>query len=141
MCTYCGCSQISVIGRYMAEHEQVVNLSGVLRRAVESGDPAQVRAAVGAVRAVLAPHTGSEERALFARMRQDPEFTDHIDALCGEHDDLGALLDRVARGDGTAYAGFERLLRGHIDREDNGLFPAAAIALDGPDWEWVSERA
>ena len=141
MCSYCGCREITVIGRYMAEHEDVVNLAGVLRRAVAAGDPAQVRAAVDAVRSALDPHTGSEERGLFARMRQDPEFTEHIDALCGEHHDLGALLDRVAGGDGTAYEGFERLLRRHIDREDNGLFPAAAIALDGPDWEWVTERA
>ncbi len=28
-------------------------------------------------------------------------------------------------------------LRSHIDKEENGLFPAAAIELDGPDWVQV----
>ena len=130
-----------MIGRYMAEHDDIVNLAGELRRAVEGGDPEEVRAAAGKVRGALDPHTGSEERALFARMRQDEEFTEHIDTLCAEHHDLDALLTRVADGDGAAYPQFERTLRHHIDREDNGLFPAAAIALDGADWEWVDGRA
>ena len=34
---------------------------------------------------------------------------------------------------------FENELRDHIDKEDNGLFPAAAIALDGPQWIEVHE--
>ena len=141
MCSYCGCRDITVIGRYMAEHEDIVNLAGELRRAVARGDAEEVRAAAEKVRTALDPHTGSEERSLFAQMRRDPEFTEHIDALCGEHHDLEAGLARVAAGDPAAYPAFERLLRHHIDREDNGLFPAAAIALDGPDWEWVTERA
>jgi len=44
--------------------------------AVEGGDPEEVRAAARKVRGALDPHTGSEERALFARMRQDEEFTE-----------------------------------------------------------------
>ncbi|HET7661133.1 MAG TPA: hemerythrin domain-containing protein [Oryzihumus sp.] len=141
MCSYCGCRSITVIGRYMAEHEDIVNLAGELRRAVERGEPEAVRAAADKVGAALHPHTRSEERSLFAQMRQDAEFTEHIDSLCGEHHELDAGLARVADGDHAAYPAFEQLLRHHIDREDNGLFPAAAIALDGPDWEWVTERA
>lgn len=34
---------------------------------------------------------------------------------------------------------FENELRDHIDKEDNGLFPAAAIALGGPEWIEVHE--
>ena len=141
MCSYCGCRSITVIGRFMAEHDDIVNLTGELRRAVHRGDPEEVRAAVEKVSAALGPHTGSEERSLFAQMRKDPEFTDHIDALCREHELLEAYLTRVEAGDHTAYPLFERLVRHHIDREDNGLFPAAAIALNGPDWEWVTEHA
>ena len=29
---------------------------------------------------------------------------------------------------------FERALRAHIDKEDNSIFPAAAVGLDGADW-------
>jgi hemerythrin-like domain-containing protein len=29
-------------------------------------------------------------------------------------------------------------LRRHIDREENGLFPAAVIALDGAAWDRLS---
>lgn len=141
MCSYCGCRSITVIGRFMAEHDDIVNLAGELRRAVERGHPADIRAATDKVRAALDPHTGSEERSLFAQMRKDPEFTDHIDSLCREHELLEGHLTRIEAGDHAAYPLFERLLRNHIDREDNGLFPAAAIALDGPDWEWVTERA
>ena len=32
---------------------------------------------------------------------------------------------------------FEDALREHINREDNGLFPAAAIHLGGPEWDEV----
>jgi len=34
---------------------------------------------------------------------------------------------------------FENALRNHIDKEDNGLFPAAAIALGGPEWVEVHD--
>ncbi len=32
------------------------------------------------------------------------------------------------------------LLDAHIAREENGVFPAAATALDGPAWDRVEER-
>ena len=35
----------------------------------------------------------------------------------------------------------EDILRRHIDKEENGLFPAAVIALDGPAWERVVSDA
>ncbi len=70
MCSYCGCESISVIGRFMSQHEQIVNVCGALRRAARTDD-----AAAAAGHAV-----------------------------------------------------------------DNGLFPAAAVALDGPTWERVVRR-
>jgi hemerythrin-like domain-containing protein len=141
MCSYCGCQAITVIGRYMAEHEVIINLAGDVRRAVASGDASAVRRTTGVLRQVLLPHTGSEEQSLFAQMRQDPEFTEHIDSLCAEHTDIGGMLDRIEAGDHDGFHPFEILLRRHIDREDNGLFPAAAIALGGPEWDWVAEHA
>jgi len=141
MCGYCGCRAITVIGQLSAEHDQIVNLTGELRRAVDGADTAAVRGAVTALKAALDPHASTEEHGMFAELRRDSDFTDHVDALCGEHDDLDERLGRLADGDLSGFPAFETLLRRHIDREENGLFPAAAIALDGPAWERVTALA
>lgn len=142
MCTYCGCESIAVIGRFMAEHTDIINAAGELRRACEEGDPSQVAAAAEEVEALLHPHTRSEEVGLFTVMRRQEEFTDHIDSLCAEHTTLDEQLEAVKRSDPVDLALVDRFLhdlRHHIDREDNGLFPASAIALDGPEWEEVDD--
>lgn len=139
MCTYCGCESIEVIGRFMAEHTEIINAAGVLRRACQAGDLAEVERTADLLAGLLSPHTTSEEVGLFTVMRRDETFTEHIEDLCGEHTTLDEQLAQVRAGDLAAYPAFEELLRHHIDREDNGLFPAAAIALDGPDWTEVDE--
>ena len=139
MCTYCGCESIEVIGRFMAEHTAIINATTELRRACEGGDPVAVRAAVDGVAHLLHPHTEAEEVGLFTVMRRQEEFTEHIDSLCAEHVTLDAQLGRIAAGEHDLYGAFEHDLRHHIDREDNGLFPASAIALEGPDWAEVDE--
>jgi hemerythrin-like domain-containing protein len=48
---------------------------------------------------------------------------------------------RLIDGDVETIGALDHPLRRHIDREDNGLFPAAATALDGAAWERVVERA
>lgn len=54
---------------------------------------------------------------------------------------LRGLLDPHTRAEQVGLFGgldaFVGALRRHIDREEDGLFPAAAIRLDGPDWEEV----
>ena len=139
MCTYCGCESIEVIGRFMAEHTDIVNAAGVLRRACEGGDPAQVVAAAEKVEGLLHPHTQAEEVGLFTVMRRQEEFTDHIDSLCAEHTTLDEQLEAIKAGDHQLVDTFLHDLRHHIEREDNGLFPASAIALDSPDWGEVDE--
>lgn len=141
MCSYCGCRSIEVIGRYSREHDECINLLGDLRRRVADGDEGEVSKAVDALTAVLDPHTLSEERSLFAELRLDDEFTDHVDSLCGEHRTLEEQMTAIAGGDLAQFPTFELALRQHIDREENGLFPAAAIALDGPAWDRVHDRA
>jgi hemerythrin-like domain-containing protein len=139
MCTYCGCESIEVIGRFMAEHTDIVNAAGVLRRAVASGDHGAVERAADGVAALLHPHTRAEEVGLFTVMRRQEEFTDHIDSLCAEHTTLDEQLAAVRAGQHDRLEEFISDLRHHIDREDNGLFPASAIALEGPDWAEVDE--
>ena len=54
---------------------------------------------------------------------------------------LSRLSDAVKAGDFGGYKAFEDRLRVHMDREDNGLFPAAAVSLDGPSWDRIMELA
>ena len=137
MCSYCGCESISVVGRFMAEHVEIVNVCGDLGRACRSGDHAAVDAATHRLAALLRPHTSAEEAGVFAVLAEDGEFTDHVRSLCAEHATLDGQLDAIRAGAHDAYPAFERALRAHIDREENGLFPAAAIALGGPEWDRV----
>ncbi|MBD3784972.1 MAG: hemerythrin domain-containing protein [Micrococcales bacterium] len=136
MCSYCGCESVTVIGRFMAEHEEVVNACGELRRSC-GRRPTDVTRAADHLRALLRPHTDAEEMGLFAVLGQDPEFTEHVRTLCAEHAALDAALDRIAAGAHEEMSAFERALRRHIDREENGLFPAAAIRFAGPEWDLV----
>jgi hemerythrin-like domain-containing protein len=138
VCGYCGCESVEVIGRFMREHVDIINATGDLRRSAEADDPARVRAAATTLRGLLDPHTVAEETGLFAVLAEDLEFTDHVHGLCGEHLTLGQLLDRIEAGSHDLFPDFEQLLRAHIDREENGLFPAAAIAFAGPEWERVA---
>lgn len=137
MCSYCGCESIAVVGRFMAEHVQVVNALTALRTACHAGDLSAVGVAVDVLESVLHPHTHAEEVGLFALLREDPEFTGTVDRLCSEHADLDARLDRLRAGDLGSFEEFERAMRGHIDREENGLFPASAIRFAGPEWDRV----
>ena len=141
MCSYCGCRANTVIARYSAEHDEIVNAMGILRRTASAGDRDGARVAVGDLAVLLDPHTSSEERSLFAELRRDAEFTAHVDGLCAEHRGIDAALARVVEGDLAAAGMLEDILRRHIDKEENGLFPAAVIALDGPAWERVVSAA
>ncbi len=135
MCDYCGCRSFTVIARFTAEHEDIVNAAGELRESIESGAQVQAAAAAVALANLLGPHTRDEERTLFAEMAQDAEFSDHVDQLCTEHRDLDEQLAALGTGDLDALHRFYNLLREHINKEENGLFPAAAIALDDDAWD------
>ena len=54
-----------------------------------------------------------------------------MDGLCAEHTALDVLAQRVRAGEHERIDDFITMLRHHMDKEDNGLFPAAAIELDG----------
>lgn len=111
---------------------EIINACGELRQAVASGG--DVPAAAAALGNLLGPHTASEEVGLFAVMKRRDEFADHVTTLCGEHRSLDELLAAIAAGDHALMEPFERALRDHIHKEDNGLFPAAAMGLDGEEW-------
>ena len=60
MCSYCGCERVAVVGRFMAEHAEIVNACGDLRRACAADGTGVVRAA-DRLRSLLRPHTRAEE--------------------------------------------------------------------------------
>lgn len=134
MCSYCGCDSIEVIGRFMREHDGIINATGRMRAAVRSGNPIAVEDARAEVSALLWPHTSAEEVGLFRVMAREEQYAAHIATLCGEHQNLDELLALVTPSDDEAMLRFDDALRTHIDKEDNGLFPAAAVALDGAAW-------
>ncbi|OFS16057.1 MULTISPECIES: hemerythrin domain-containing protein [Kytococcus] len=139
MCTYCGCESIHVIGRFMAEHDRLTDLTGPLHRAADAGDLPAAQEAAERIAELLEPHTHAEELGLFTMLRREEHIADHVDDLCAEHDALDAQLARIRTGDLAGVDAFVRQLRNHMDRENNGLFPAAAIALGGPEWDEVDE--
>jgi hemerythrin-like domain-containing protein len=144
MCDYCGCRSIKPIGDLSAEHVEIQNLAGDIRRAV-----ANLRYEVAGVKLaqlinVLREHDAVEELSIYPAMARHPEYRDKVDTLFDEHDDLDSVLEQALEtisrhGAATVRwdaitAQFETLLE-HISHEENGLFPAAAIALDTQDWE------
>lgn len=139
MCSYCGCRSIGIIGRFSTEHDELINVTGLLRRAVAAGRTDEVAGLVDDVEHLLHPHTDAEEVGLFAVLRRDEDFTEHVDALCGEHVDLDGLLARVRAGETALVDRFDTELRSHIQREENGLFPASLTTLGGAEWEEVDE--
>lgn len=130
-----------MIGRLSTEHVAIINATGALRRAVHDRDATATSTAVDELAALLDPHTTGEEQGLFTELRLDPEFAAHMDALCAEHREIDARLARVASGDHAEVDALENLLRRHIDKEENGIFPAAAVALDGAAWDRIQQRA
>ena len=144
MCSYCGCHAIGPIRALAEEHVMIQNLMGETRRAALRGDD---DAAIGLLRrlqSVLAEHDAVEELSLYPAMARHAEFRGHVEDLFDEHDDLAVLLERaltIADAQGACSVEWVRVLAGfdvlmeHIQAEENGLFPAAAISLDVLDWE------
>jgi len=157
MCEYCGCQQIATIAELTREHDAVVTLVGRVQSALASHrlkdglrDGVKDGAAEGVgdvvtgcrqISALLAPHTVVEEEGLFAEMAQ--EFPDHIQSLRGEHREIEKVLGEAADGfpdDPTwpdRLLAVLHLLREHILKEQDGVFPAALIALDTDQWERI----
>ena len=141
MCEYCGCQALDAIADLTAEHDLVIELGRQVRAALRGGDLGHAAERVRAITAVLGPHTEVEEAGLFPAMAG--EFPDHVEALRGEHRIVEDVLAEAAHGTPTDPAWPARveqvlhLLREHILKEQDGVFPAA-LAVLGPDqWDAV----
>ena len=75
MCQYCGCHENTIIGRFADEHVRLINLSGEMLRAINTTDTGRAHDLAVQTRDLLHPHTGAEERGLFAGRRR---FVDRL---------------------------------------------------------------
>ncbi|MDX3730654.1 hemerythrin domain-containing protein [Streptomyces caniscabiei] len=141
MCEYCGCQALATIDELTQEHEKVVNLISHARDARRDGAIARMAELAREIASVLGPHTRVEEHGLFPALAGD--FPEQIAALEDEHRRIGAVL---AEADGaflTDPGWPDRLiealdlLREHILKEQDGVFPAALANLDTEQWEAV----
>lgn len=141
MCEYCGCQQIAVIDELTREHEAVVALIGQVHSSLAGQRLEDVARSCRQISSILAPHTVVEEQGLFPEMAD--EFPDHIEVLRSEHREIENVLGEATDGlpDDPAWPdrllGVLFLLREHILKEQDGVFPAALAALDADQWEHI----
>ena len=141
MCEYCGCQAVAAIAELTREHDMVVTLVSQARAAHGVGDVAAMAVIARRIAVVLGPHTQVEEEGLFPALEDD--FPDQVAALRAEHRRVEAVLDAAVGGVPTEPSWPDRLLtmlemlREHILKEQDGVFPAALSGLRTADWEAV----
>ena len=149
MCEYCGCQAVAAIEDLTREHDMVVNLIGDARAAHTAGDIAGMAGVARQIAAVLGPHTEVEEQGLFPALAAGfpgdtaHEIGRHVAVLQAEHRRGEAGLGEAASATPADPAWPARLietlemLREHILKEQDGVFPAALAGRGSADWEAV----
>ena len=142
MCEYCGCQDIAAIGELTREHDAVVAHIAEVRSFLRDNSIEGAATTSRRIAELLGPHTVVEEQGLFPLMAE--EFPDHIEALEREHRQIESVLAEATDGtpdDPTWPArllAVLELLREHILKEQNGVFPATLTVLDTAGWERVA---
>ena len=138
MCHYCGCRQIPLIRDYIAEHEHVLDLGERALEEMGRGALDDAQATVDQMRADLRSHWQGEEDGVFALMRGDELYRQHIDPLIAEHRELDELLRTMDVRDEHQLAVLQEQvaeLRVHISKEEDGIFPVTLVEFSGPEWD------
>jgi iron-sulfur cluster repair protein YtfE (RIC family) len=138
VCHYCGCRQIPLIRDYIAEHERVLDLGERALEEMGRGALDDAQATVGQMRAELRSHWQGEEDGVFALMRGDELYREHIDPLIAEHRELDELLRTMDVRDEHQLAVLQEQvaeLRVHISKEEDGIFPVTLVEFSGPEWD------
>ncbi|UNZ21209.1 hemerythrin domain-containing protein [Streptomyces sp. 891-h] len=142
MCEYCGCQSLTAIAELTREHDAVVTLISHAREARRGGDVSRMIGTARKIAEVLEPHTRVEEHGLFPAMAA--EFPEKIRTLEDEHRRVDAVLREAAVGLPADPGWPDRLievldlLRDHILKEQDGVFPAALAFLGPEEWEAVA---
>ena len=143
MCEYCGCQALVPIGELTREHDLVLSLICEVRVAQSEGDGPRLAELASRIAAVLDPHTQVEEGGLFPPLAAD--FPDQISILEAEHQQIAEVLSEASSGLPEDPAWPDRLtaalalLRAHIHKEQDGVFPAALASLRTADWEAMED--
>ena len=143
MCEYCGCQQIAAIDELTREHDAIVATTALIRSRLETGRTDEVASLCRYMLAVLTPHTEVEEQGLFAAMAA--EFPDHVQQLRSEHEHIHTVLTEASEAIHTDPTLPDRLvemmflLREHILKEQDGVFPAALMSLSSEQWDDLDE--
>jgi hemerythrin-like domain-containing protein len=141
MCEYCGCQALAAIEELTREHELVLGLMSEVPAARASCDLPRMADLARRITAVLGPHTQVEEHGLFPALA--PDFPGQIADLETEHRQVEEVLAQASDGLPADPAwpdllsGALETLRGHIFKEQDGVFPAALATLSTTDWEKV----
>ncbi len=141
MCEYCGCQAVAAIDELTREHELVVDMMSDIRAAHTNGDTDRMADLARRTAAILGPHTQVEEHGLFPALVA--EFREPVAALEAEHRRIESVLAEAAEVTPTDATWPKRLvdtldlLRDHILKEQDGVFPAALATLSTADWETV----
>ena len=139
MCEYCGCQALAPIAELTGEHDLVLGLVGEARVARDRGDVSRMAELASQIAVVLGPHTQVEERGMFPALT--PDFPDQMAILEAENQQIAAVLGEASSGPPEDPAWPDRLavalalLRAHIYKEQDGVFPAALATLRLADWE------
>jgi hemerythrin superfamily protein len=140
MCSYCGCQALPVIRLLTIQHEQVINKLGEIRRSSEASATEKCQEFARDLAELLAVHNKLEEEGLFNALQADQDFGETIVKLRQEHDEIDGLVARIISGEIDLVMELERLLRDNISNEENGLFPASAVTLDGGTWDRIEAQ-
>lgn len=140
MCSYCGCQALPVIRLLTLQHEDVINKLGEARRASEVGAQEECQKYAQELADLLAIHNKLEEDGLFDALMPDEEFGESLEKLRLEHHEVDVLVARIIAGEVALMAQLENLLRNNISNEENGLFPASAVTLDGSVWDQIETK-
>lgn len=141
MCEYCGCQSLTAIDELTREHDAVVRLISHVRDAHRDGDTDRMAGLARRIGDVLEPHTEVEEHGLFPALAE--EFPEQLAALEDEHRRVEAVLGEAEAGTPQDATWPDRLIRTldllrlHILKEQDGVFPAALAALSTEQWEAV----
>jgi hemerythrin-like domain-containing protein len=142
MCNYCGCRSIPALARLTDEHEQMRDARAELVRAVRqqnfSGAVEQLRV----LAQLLEPHNRIEELTLYPALLAVDGYEEPVSRMFDQHDEIDAVFHQALAAAGHPEAvdwsrvqAAAQLLAAHIDAEEHGLFPAAAVSLDADVWD------
>ncbi len=122
------------------QHEHVINKFGEVRRASQIGDVEQCQRFAQDLANLLIAHNKLEEEGLFDALEPDQEFTVTLAKLRREHTEIDGLIARIISSEINLVWQLERVLRDNISNEENGLFPATAVTLDGKTWDRIEAQ-